>query len=119
MRPADSFFYVARRKAAGKRQRSVKGKIVHACASCGAAGVLICAECMVAVGPTQAAPRPSAVVKVSLAPQFGSGHYAQGGPGLLPLGRLDDHDRPEPDGTLWPGDAFASTAITGVGWRPS
>ena len=108
---------MARRKAPGKPKRSLKSRIGHACVACGAvvaAGMLICADCVVKAGPAPAVPRPATVVKVSLAPQVGSGYYAPGVPGLSPLGRPENQDQPEPEGTTWPGGVLGGTAVAAL-----
>jgi hypothetical protein len=95
-----------------------------ACAKCGgavAAGVLICATCMVAATPAQAKPAPSApqprVVKMVTAEQIGRYRFytigEQKALGPLPTGSSDDHDMPEPDATFYtPGIFAAGTAIS-------
>jgi hypothetical protein len=126
--PADSLFYVAQRKGAGKRNRSFKDKITHACASCGAAvavGVFFCATCVGAAQSTQAGPRPPAspgtvAAAVSHHPQLTPLRYTLAelhGLPWLPADRPDDRDLPDPDGTFWPGGVFAGTAVTGTATR--
>jgi hypothetical protein len=86
------------------------------------AGALICADCMIAAAPAQAAPRPYPVVKVAPAAQLAPGHYPaamndQGWPGLLPIGGLDNHDLPEPEAPVYASGIFAGTAVTGTAAR--
>lgn len=109
-----------------RRKDSIKDRIVHACAQCGAAvaaGALVCATCVIAATPAQARPRPaepqSAVVKWSPAkqPHFSPFAGPEGLAGLLG-DRPEDRDLPEPDVTLYPPGVFAAgTAVTATAPR--
>jgi hypothetical protein len=104
------------------RKRLLNGKITCTCTRRGtalAAGAVACATCLAPAGPAHAAPRPSPVVKVTSVPTIEPLHYVPfaemrepGWPVPAPIGRLDDHDRPEPDTTFYePGIFAAGTAI--------